>query len=436
MMNLRGKNVLVYGMGISGQAACKLLHDNGACVSTYDDEKRFEGYFASESNPMLKKYDLVVVSPGIKVIGNQLISHFVMTGTKVISELDLGYLFCKGTVIGITGTNGKTTVTSLVGNIAKLAGRKTFVCGNIGLPLSSVASQTDEESVIVCEVSNFQLELSSYFKADIACILNLAPDHIDRHGSYQEYLKVKSKILSHTRNQRVILNYDDDVVARMQVNKKSLFFSKRILNKGVFVKNNYIFHNKNKIVPLSELTLFGEKNLENVMAAVAIAVSIKIKGPVIREAVGSFKAPPHRLSYLGQVNGADVFDDSKATNISSTLSAVGSLGDRGMVLMLGGLNKDFKFDEIFNKGWNFDRLICFGEAGPEIFECAKSYGYEPMLFPTMKSASYYLKANAQPGQKILLSPACASFDEFASYAVRGEVFKEIMFGAIEQIEMS
>ena len=189
-------------------------------------------------------------------------------------------------------------------------------------------------------------------------------------------------------------------------------------------------------MPLSEIPLFGEKNLENVLSAVAIAVSFKIKPAVIREAIGSFKAPPHRLSYLGQINGADVFDDSKATNISSTLSAVGSLGDRDLVLMLGGLNKDFQFDEIFNKGYDFDKLVCFGQAGQEIFDCATKFGYQPLLFPTMKSACHYVRASALPGQKILLSPACASFDEFASYSVRGEVFKEIMFGAIEQIEMS
>jgi len=436
MLNVKGKNVLVYGMGISGQAACKLLHDEGACVSTFDDEGRFISYFTYEKNPMLKRYDFVVVSPGIKVLGNQLISHFVMSGTKVISELDLGFSFCRGKVIGITGTNGKTTVTSLVGDIFKKAGRKTFVCGNIGLPICSIAPKTDDESVIVCEVSNFQLELSSMFKAGIACVLNLAPDHIDRHGSFEEYLRVKGKILSHSRSQRVVLNYDDEMVNKLQINRKTLFFSKNPLNKGVFVKNNAIFYNKVKVMPLSEIPLFGEKNLENVLAAISVSVLQKIKPSVIRSAVNAFKAPPHRIEYLGQVNGADVFDDSKATNISSTISAVGSLGERGLVLMLGGCNKGFVFDEIFNKGWDFEKLICFGDAGHEIFETASKYGYSPLLFPTMKAATYYVKENAQSGQKILLSPACSSFDEFASYAVRGEVFKEIMFGDVKQIEMS
>lgn len=433
-LSLKGKNVLVYGMGISGQSSAKLLHEKGACVSIFDDEERFSNFFAYEKNPLLKKYDLVVVSPGIKVLGNPLISHFIITGTKVISELDLGFVFCKGKILAVTGTNGKTTVTSLIGDIFKKAGKDTFVCGNIGLPISSVALSSNENSYIICEVSNFQLELSSYFSADAVCLLNLAPDHIDRHGSFEEYVRVKKKILSKTKRQKVVLNYDDENVNKLKIDKKTLFFSKKILNKGVFVKNNYIYFNKTKILPLSEISLFGEKNLENVLASVAMALVQKIKPNIIRLAVREFNAPPHRLEFLGEFNGASVFDDSKATNIASTLGAISSLGDNGLILMLGGLNKDFKFDEIFSHGYQFEKVICFGSAGQEIFDCALKYGYQPVIFPTMKQATHYVKTIAQQGLKILLSPSCASFDEFASYAVRGEVFKEIMFNETLQIQ--
>ena len=434
-LNLKGKNVLVYGMGISGQSSAKLLHEQGACVWVYDDDERFSSHFTYEKNPMLKKYDLVVVSPGVKVLGNPLISHFIMTKTKIISELDLGFLFCKGKVLAVTGTNGKTTVTSLVGEIFKKAEKNTFVCGNIGLPISSIALNTDEKSVIVCEVSNFQLELSSYFSAHQVCILNLAPDHLDRHGSYQEYLRVKKKILT-GKKQKVILNYDDEITSKLLINKKTTFFSKKLLNKGVFIKNNAIYFNKTKILPLSEIPLFGEKNLENILAGVSMAVLQKIKPNIIRQAVREFKAPSHRLEYLGEVNGASIFDDSKATNIASTLGAIQSLGDNGLVLMLGGLNKDFQFDEIFNRGWEFESVICFGDAGQQIFDCATKYGYSPLIFPTMKQATHYVKSIATQGMKILLSPSCASFDEFSSYAVRGQTFKEIMFDVELQIEMS
>ena len=265
--------------------------------------------------------------------------------------------------------------------------------------------------------------------------MNLAPDHIDRHGSFEEYVRVKKKIIR-GRRQKVVLNYDDELVRNILIDKKVLFFSKKTLNKGVFIKNNWIFHNKTKIISLNDIPLFGEKNIENVLASVAIAVKYRIKPSIIKEAIMNFKAPKHRLEYLGQVNGADVFDDSKATNISASLSAISSLGERGLVLLLGGLNKDCKFDEIFSKNLDFEQVLCFGQAGKEIYDCATSYGYSPLLFESMKGATVYAKHSAREGQKILLAPACASFDEFASYSVRGEVFKEIMFDSFEKIEMS
>ncbi len=435
MFNLRGKNVLVYGLASSGQSACKLLHDKGACVSIYDDENKFSSFYSFEKNPTIKKFDLVVVSPGIKVLGNKLISFFIVNKVPVISELDLGFLFCNGNIVAITGTNGKTTVTSLVGEIFKQAGKETFVCGNIGLPLSAVALKTTKKSFVVCEVSNFQLELSKYFLPSLACVLNIAPDHIDRHGSFDEYIKVKKKILPKPRRQKIVLNFDDEISKNFVLHKKVLYFSKKMLSKGVFVKNCAIYFNKTKIISCNDIPLFGEKNLENVLAAVAISCQYKIKPAFIKKAIMQFKAPSHRLEFLGQVNGADVFDDSKATNVSACISAIESLGGKKITLLIGGQNKDCKFDEIFSQGYDLENVLCFGQCGQEVFDCASKYGYLPKLFSSMKNASFYAKENAQKGQKILLAPACASFDEFSSYAVRGEVFKEIMFGVYDKIEM-
>ena len=432
----KGKNVLVYGMGISGQEACKLLHKNGACVSIYDDDKRFCNSFNYESNPIEKKYDAVVVSPGIKLIGNQLISHFILRKTLILSELDLGYLYSRGNIIAITGTNGKTTVTSLVGHILKVAGKKCFICGNIGLPISSIVEKSSRDSIIVCEVSNFQLEASRKFSSNIACILNLAPDHIDRHNSFEEYLRVKKKIITNKFKQKVILNFDDNLVNSIKNSRKTIYFSKKTLIKGVFIKNNCIYYNHIKIISLNDIPLFGEKNIENILASIAIVMQYKIKPSIIRKAILSYKLPSHRLEFLGEYNKALIFDDSKATNISASLSGIESLGEKGLVILMGGLNKDCLFDEIFNKNYAYEEVLCFGESGEEVFNCAKKYGYNPKLFKTMKECALYAKKNAREGQKILLSPACASFDEFASYAVRGEVFKEIMFGSIEKIEIS
>lgn len=432
-MKLKGKKVLVYGLGVSGQSACKLLHEKGACVSIFDDENRFSTMYSFCKQPQTKKFDLVVLSPGIKRRDNQLISFFEQERIPIISELDLGYLFCKGKIIAITGTNGKTTVTSLVGEIFKRAGKKTYVCGNIGLPFTSVATSVSKDCFAVCEVSNFQLESSILFKGDEVTILNLAPDHIDRHGSYEEYVRIKRKIIAR-KNQKVVLNFDDEGSKMSKIDKKTLFFSKLPLEKGVFVKNNAIYFNKKKIISLSDIPLFGEKNLENVLASIALCVGYKIKPQTIKMAICEFVAPKHRLEYIGEINGADVFDDSKATNISATIGAIESLGDKGLVLMLGGLNKGFSFDDIFNRGYQFKKVVCFGKSGQEIASCGENFGYTPIVFNNMKDASFYVKEHACEGEKILLAPACASFDEFSSYSVRGEIFREIMMGEYEKNE--
>lgn len=435
MKNLKGKKVLVYGMGVSGQAVCKLLHKKGACISFYDEEERFGSFYAFDKNPTVNHYDLIVVSPGVKVIGNEIISHFLLSKTPIISELDLAFSFCKGKVIGITGTNGKTTVTSLVGKVLKEAGKKTFVCGNIGLPFSSVCEDGGKDSLYVCEVSNFQLELSSIFKADIACVLNIAPDHLDRHGSYDEYIRTKRKIISTSPLQKVVLNFDDDIARNFRISKKVLYFSKKILNKGVFIKNNWIYFNKTKIISCSDVPLFGQKNLENVMACVAICSKLKIKPKFIKTGISSFKVPPHRLEYVGSLNGAQVFDDSKATNISSVEMAIQALGENRLTLLMGGQNKNCDFDEFFSRGYEFEHLYLFGEAGEYLYSSAKRFGYNPELFKTMKNCVNFVRRHAEEGQIILLSPGCASFDEFGSYAIRGDVFKELMFDCYEKIEL-
>ena len=240
-MRLKGKKVLVYGLGTSGQEACKLLHSQGACVSLYDDDKRFSGFFCYEKKPLTKKYDMVVVSPGIKVIGNKLVEHFYET-SKVISELDLGYEFMKGKVIGITGTNGKTTTCSLLGKIFSEAGKETFICGNIGLPICAVAPKTTKKSFTIVEVSNFQLELSKSFHPNVASVLNITEDHLDRHGSMEEYKRIKNKIFQNfTRRDCAIINLDEEETLSLDFPQKRKYFSKKTLKKGAYLKNGYIF---------------------------------------------------------------------------------------------------------------------------------------------------------------------------------------------------
>jgi len=427
-MRLKGKKVLVYGLGSSGQEACRLLHSEGACVSLYDDDKRFSSLFCFERKPLKQKYDLVVVSPGIKVIGNTLISEF-QNKTEVISELDLGFEFLKGKVIAITGTNGKTTVCSLLGKIFTEAKKENFVCGNIGLPLTSVVKKTNRKSVSIVEVSNFQLELSKKFHPNVACVLNITDDHLDRHGSFEEYKRVKAKIFQNFSSRDVsVINLDDEETLSLNYPKRRKFFSKMTLDKGTYVKNGYIFCDKKKIMLATEVSLIGEKNLENVLCAIAIARIFKIKPNIIRKAVASFTPPAHRIEYVGEINGAKVYNDSKSTNIACTLMAIEGLGDSNLILMLGGRNKDSNFEKLFSKNFKAKKVIAFGECREEILKAAEKYEYNVESFEKMKDACLRVRGFAQNGDIILFSPACASFDEFSSYSARGQRFKEIIMG--------
>ena len=427
MRYFKGKRVLVYGMGISGQSACKLLHSYDACVSIYDEDKRFSNLFCFENNPMEKEYDLVVVSPGVKVIGNKIIKHFIDQKVSVISEIDLGYSFLEGKLIAITGTNGKTTVTSLLGDIFKKDGKETFVCGNIGLPLSAIASSTTKKSFTVCEVSNFQLELSKVFNPDIACILNLQEDHIDRHGNFAEYVRVKNKISQNfSKANLLVYNLDDDNCGLVDLTKNTSTFSKQEQKRGSYVKDGEIFFNKTKIMPVSDVPLIGDKNLENVLACVNIAMHCKVKINNLKEAIKDFIPPAHRLEFVGQFNGVEFFNDSKSTNVACVEMAIESLKRKNLILLLGGQNKDCNFAHMFTKGYDIKEVICFGSAGQSIFITAKSYGYNVKKFDKMEDAVISVIKEAKQDDCVLLSPGCASFDEFTSYVARGQLFKEIV----------
>ena len=424
---IKGKKVLVYGLGGSGQAACKLLHAFGACVSVYDDDKKFRNLFCYVDQPLLHKYDLVVVSPGVKVVGNSLISALREQKANIISEIDLGSIFSLGKLIAITGTNGKTTTCALLGKIFDEAGKKNFVCGNIGLPISSIALKTDKKSFVICETSNFQLELSKLFSPQIACVLNIQPDHLDRHGSFDEYKRVKAKIFQNFKALKsAVINLDDDGARDIAPQKKSVFYSFNPLKKGVCVKNGSIYSGKTRIISLDEIPLIGSKNISNVMAAVAIALLCKIKPRCIRSAIASFVPPAHRLQFVTEKNGVIFIDDSKSTNISCVEMALDSIKSKNIILMLGGQNKGLNFEKLFAAKPQIKKVICFGEAASEIDEVAKRYGYDSQSFATLKEATYFVKGVAQSGDTVLLSPGCTSFDEFASYAVRGQIFAEIV----------
>ncbi len=426
-MRFKGKHVLVYGLGDSGRAVSKILKEKGAVVSLFDDDLKYLEYVGFERNPYDKFFDLVVLSPGIKIIGNKLLEHFDSHRIPVISELDFGYILARGKLIAITGTNGKTKTCMLTYQILKEAGYKTFLCANIGLPFSEIAQRTTRRSVTVCEVSNFQLESSIFFRANISAILNLTPDHLDRHGSFEEYKRVKTMIAQNIKRKDIlIVNFDDENTKGMFLTKNIEFFSKKPLKKGVFCKNNQIFINKKSVLSLSSIKLKGEKNLENVLASIAICKHFHVSNQEIERVISNFSPASHRMEFVGRINGVTFIDDSKATNLASTIACVEAFKDENIILLMGGQGKEIEYDTFFSQKPNLKKLICFGSDGQKIFDCAKNFGVDTEIFDKFENAVKFSKEISADGDFVLLSPACASFDEFSSYAERGDRFKEIV----------
>ncbi len=428
-MKVKNKNVLVYGLGDSGRAAINLLRKHKAHVSFFDDNLAFREYVGFEREPQKQDYDFVVISPGIKCIGNSLLENFRERKIPIFSELDLAYFFSKGKIVAITGTNGKTTVSMLTNKILRAAGYKTFLCGNIGLPFSAVCEETTKDSVTVCEVSNFQLETTNFFHPQIACILNLKPDHLDRHGSFGEYVEVKSRIAKNMKlRDTLILNFDDETTKLLKIHKKTEFFSKNRLKKGVFLWKSAIFVNKKNVLDVKDIPLKGEKNLENVLASVAICSHFKVSENAIFDAVTNFTPASHRMEILGEMSGVTYVDDSKATNVASTVACVEAFSDKPIFLLMGGHGKEINYDDFFSLKFSLKKVVCFGEESNKIFESAKKFGYDAISFEKFDDAVLWCVNNCESGDFCILSPACSSFDEFSSYAERGERFKGLVLG--------
>ena len=425
-MKFKNKKCLVYGMGDSGRSAIKFLTSLGAHVFFYDDDIKYIGQVGFVNHVEKEKFDYCIISPGVKIKNNPYIEMLKQSKTKIFSELDLGYMFCKGKIIAITGTNGKTTTCMLINKILKENGYKTFLCGNIGVPITSICKKTTKESVVVCEVSSFQLEGSSMFKCEIGAITNIKEDHLERHGTMQEYINCKEKLLSFSKIS--VLNLDDDISKKLVLNKKNIFFSKKVLKKGVFIKQNSIYCNKKELFNLNYFNLKGEKNLENLLCAIAVTSCFKISKKGYEKALSSFQLAGHRLEEIGVFNGITFVDDSKATNVSSTLNAISAYDNFKLILLLGGHGKGCSYDELFEK--KFKKVVTFGDDGKRIYEIAQKYEEQVFNFAKFEEAVRFAYNSAEKGDIVLLSPACSSYDEFSSYIERGEKFKEIILELI------
>ena len=444
---------IVLGAGKSGISATKALATIKNCyVYLYDenrnldmdeikrllpDDSTYEIRISSITNEEIKNIKLCVISPGFPKY-KEIVSKLIFHKVPIISEIELGYIICKGLICCVTGSNGKTTVTSLVGEILKTRYNDVHVCGNIGITFSEEALKTNEQSVSCIELSSFQLEDIKDFKPHVAAIINISPDHLDRYVTYEDYIKAKLNIaVNQTKSDVLILNYDD-IVLRELSKKKNLFnakivyfSSKQKLPQGFYIDNNYIcFADGSKvdrILNINDLLLKGMHNYENVMASMAMSYYMNVPFANIVEVCKNFKSLPHRIEFVRNKNGIKFYNDSKATNPDSTIKAINAIEGK-IVLIAGGRDKNFDYgDLIIRIKERVKNLVLFGENKRIIANKCKIMNYNNVLYAdNLSEAVNIALAYANVGDNILLSPACSSLDMFKNYEDRGNQFKEIV----------
>ena len=433
-MIFKNKKVLVMGMGRSGNAAAKLLLKNGALVSAWDSsenvqerfpELKFENFENNEAN--LKNYDLAILSPGIP-IDHPIVLAAKEAGVVVWGELELASRFTDLPIIAITGTNGKTTVTTLVGDILRKAGRSVAVLGNIGEPFSGAVLETNQ--IIVAEVSSFQLESVSLFAPRISAILNITPDHLDRHYSMENYIWTKKRIfMNHTPDDILVLSYDDPNCRNITGDCRIIYFSRKEINApSVFESNGAIISNfsakkRLEICKLEEINMIPE----NALAAAAIALAAGAPIKAIKEGLMAFKGAPHRIEFLGEFNGVAFYNDSKATNSESAIRGLSSM-KRPTILIAGGYDKLTDMTKFANTIKALaTHTFLIGETAQKIARSLDETGCsEYSIVYDLESAVKAACKTARPGMAVLLSPACASFDQFKNFEARGSAFSELV----------
>ena len=440
---------IVAGTGKSGISATKLLVNHGVKVYLFDENKDRDIEAIKEKTgdselvqielgelgeDALSSSQLMVISPGIPV--DAPFTDVVRNaGIPIWSEIELAYHYGKGKIAAITGTNGKTTTTALVGEIVKAHNAKTIVVGNIGIPYTELCDTTDDDSDTVAEISSFQLETVIDFHPNVSAILNLTPDHLNRHYTFENYGNVKFSI---TKNQTMddvtVLNYDDEHTRAMGEKAKEhchvVYFSR--LEKpagGVYLEDGDIIledgDKKINVLAIKDLKLMGAHNVENVLAAVGISYYMGVPVDVIRDVATSFKAVAHRIEYVDTVDGVAYYNDSKGTNPDAAIKGIQAMV-APTFLIGGGYDKGSEYDEWIEA---FDGkvkwLVLIGQTAQKIADCAKRHGFNSIIFEeNLQDAVAYCHENAVDGDAVLLSPACASWGQFDNYEQRGDVFKE------------
>jgi UDP-N-acetylmuramoylalanine--D-glutamate ligase len=445
-LNVSGKRVLVVGLGKSGVASALFLQQQGARVTVSDSKQ--EDQLRNEIPVLLdrgitvesgghgdrtfRQQDLIVISPGVPVNAPAL-EPARKLGIPIIGEVELATRYLKGQLIAITGSNGKTTTTALAGEVAKAGGFPTLVGGNIGTPAISLVPESTDQSYTVLEISSFQLETIERFHAKIAVVLNVTPDHLDRHGTFHAYWEAKRRIIENqTAADFAVLNSDDPEASKMADGLKSQlrwFSRKKAVDSGAFLRDEKIFYRDKKdereVMSLHDMQLKGAHNVENVLAAVAIGSILGIAPAKIRDAVRNFKAVEHRLEFVANVNGVDYYNDSKATNVDATIKALESF-PRNIHIILGGKDKGSDYTVLKPLLQQRARRVYTIGAAAEKIESHLGDTVPLTRAVTLDVAVRKAAEAASPGDVVVLAPACASFDQFSSYEHRGKVFKDLV----------
>lgn len=444
----KGKNFLVLGIGRSGQAVARVLKDLGFNVTISDakTEQELNKDFSSllqagiklalgNQNPdLLNGVDSVILSPGIS-INIPLIQEAQKRNLEIMSEVEVAYRLCPAPIVAITGTNGKTTTTTLTGEMLKMTAKPVVVGGNIGTALSQEIAGIGSNGVVVAEISSFQLEAVSEFHPFIAAILNITPDHIDRHGSFENYQFTKERIFANQQiDDYLILNYDDPQVREMGSKTKSqvvYFSTKHELNEGVFVQGTALTikwqGNQSTVCQVKDMKLFGTHNVENALAACAVAFFAGVRISDMAKVLKSFTGVEHRIEPVKEVNGVMYYNDSKATNPESAIKALEAFSGN-IILIAGGRDKMTDLTAFMKLiKTKVDHLILLGEAQERFSNDAKKHDITNIhAVNSLDEAVKLAHQLAKSPQVVLLSPACASYDMFTSYEHRGKVFKELV----------
>jgi UDP-N-acetylmuramoylalanine--D-glutamate ligase len=445
-MDLSGRRILVVGLGKTGLATARFLVRREAKVVIIDEKPASELESAisdlgslnvdlqlgKHNADILPRFDLVVPSPGVSPF-NYLLAGALERGIPIISEIELASRFIKKPMIAITGTNGKTTTTKLVGKMLLQWGKKIFVGGNIGNPLIAFADGKQKEDYLVVEVSSFQLQWVDSFHPVISVLLNMSPDHLDYHGTFDKYRRVKERVFTnHCETDVAVLNADDSVTESLSERiaaKVKRFSSSFKLEDGIFINGSVLRYRdqkgRNEEYPLEDIKLRGNHNLENIMAAILVSRSVGCPQNKIIDALADFEGIPHRMEFVGVKNGVEFYNDSKGTNVDAVARAL-EMFSRPVILLLGGRDKGGDFTVLSSLIMEKVReLILFGEAGKQINSLIGGI-VRTKITKNLKEAVNMAWSDSVSGNVVLLSPGCASFDEFSSYEERGDFFKALI----------